>query len=158
MKIRLRRTLSGGTTPRALAELPADPAVRLKLLQGLLDEWHDGRWILEEEIGAGAAGVVWKASDSRLTAVAIKFTLIGPDGDKKAEREAAVLQRVAHPHVCRVHEYSDKRTGFAAAGVFALVLELLGGGSLSQLLDEHGGKLEQREVASLTYEILMALE
>ena len=47
---------------------------------------------------------------------------------------------------------------FPDRGCFVLVLEHLEGGSLSDMLAERGGKLEQREVASITFDMLQAMQ
>eukprot|EP01050_Picozoa_sp_SAG11_P014084 SAG11_NODE_1700_length_4412_cov_3.622803_5_plen_85_part_00 len=61
-----------------------------------------------------------------------------------------MLQRVAHENVCRLHEYRH----FEAFGIFALVLELLEGGSLEERLAERGGRLEQREMSRVIFDVV----
>ena len=153
-------TLGAVGSPRPLTShragrvtLPADAAGRQPVLQALLDQWNGKRWSLRRELGSGASGHVWEVADSRLVAVAMKFVVVSPEDAHKAEREAAVLQRVAHEHVSRLHEYRY----FPEAGVSVLALEFLEGGSLEALLEARGGKLEQREVAAVGFDVLQAL-
>eukprot|EP01050_Picozoa_sp_SAG11_P014083 SAG11_NODE_1700_length_4412_cov_3.622803_4_plen_201_part_00 len=63
---------------RIMPALPSEPADRQRVLQSLLDKWHGGRWALQKELGSGASGYVWRATDSRLIAVAIKFVKVSP--------------------------------------------------------------------------------
>ena len=143
------RTLSA-----RLTTLPEEGAERMALLQALLDSWHSRRWVLQHELGRGGGGVVLRATDSRLTAAAIKFRLVSTDSHEKVEREAAILQRVRHPHVCAVEEYNY----FEAVGLFAVVMELLEGTLQQRLEAQPAGKLGQHEVARITFQLLQALQ
>ena len=126
----------------------------MALLQAQLDCWRPRRWVLQHELGRGGSGLVLRATDSRLTAVAIKFRLVTTDSHEKVEREAAILQRVRHPHVCAVEEYNY----FEAVGLFAVVMELLEGTLQQRLEAQPAGKLGQHEVARITFQLLQALQ
>ncbi|GDY14546.1 hypothetical protein LBMAG53_34240 [Planctomycetota bacterium] len=70
---------------------------------------HDrklGPYRLVERIGRGGVGEVWKALDQDGRIVAVK-TLIDPEpggqGPERLRREHAVLSKLRHPHLIRVH-------------------------------------------------------
>jgi hypothetical protein len=54
--------------------LSASLPERQLAMQGVLNHWHRGRWVLSGQLGEGGSGVVFRAKDSRLGSVAIKFT------------------------------------------------------------------------------------
>ncbi len=67
-----------------------------------------GRYQLEQRIGTGGMGQVWRAVDRELDLpVAVKLlpTLLGGDPRSIAalKREAAIALRLSHPHICRLH-------------------------------------------------------
>ena len=132
----------------------AGPAgARRAALQGALEVWHAGRWVVEDELGQGGSGVVLAATDTRLGRVAVKFSL-GEDA-RKAEREAALMQRVAHERVCRLYEHHVSEDG----QLFGMVLELLGKGSLAQRIQEAtDGRLREFEVVQMAFDVLSALK
>ena len=89
---------------------------------------------VDEEIGRGGMGVVYRGAHKRLNRpVAIKMVLAGGLADPRVTQrflfEAEVLARVAHPRVVRVYEVNMYR---APTGVSVpyLAMELLDGGTL----------------------------
>jgi tetratricopeptide (TPR) repeat protein len=93
------------------------------------------RYRLEEPIGRGAAGTVFRAHDLRLQRdVAVKLLHQGLFGGAEIEarfrREAEVLAHHEHPHIVRIHDQ-----GCAADGSSFLVTELLRGNSLHAVLE-----------------------
>ncbi len=68
-----------------------------------------GPYVLVEELGRGAMGVVWKAWDIRLRrTVALKQVHADPTGSseriERFEREARLAARLRHPHILPIHE------------------------------------------------------
>jgi small GTP-binding protein len=105
-----------------------DPLIGTRLLD---------RYEIQERLGAGGMGVVYRARQLDLDrAVAIK--LLGPRGSANADwharlrAEAQALARLQHPNTVRVYEL----------GVFDdapfIAMELLGGRTLAQELERHG--------------------
>ena len=86
-----------------------------------------------EKVGEGGMGVVYRARDTRLDRdVALKF-IVGAKGIHSHDatrllREARTLAALNHPDILTIHDIGD------AEGVPYLVLEWLGGGSLSDAL------------------------
>lgn len=78
----------------------AERPLRVGLLVG-------GRFRLEERLGAGSHGEVWRATDLELgREVALKHTLAtsDPANITRLQRESRVLARVNHPNVVTVHD------------------------------------------------------
>lgn len=96
----------------------------------LLDRYH-----LQERVGAGSMGVVYRASDAELQRdVAVKILrsdlLTGPEFEARFEREAEVLASIRHRGVVAVHD-----RGQTEDQVRFLVMEMLEGTSMSDLLE-----------------------
>jgi hypothetical protein len=128
------------------------PSRQLEVLQATADKWQPGRWRLDSVAGSGSSGVVVSARDNRLGRTALKFSC----GDARLrEREAALMQRVSHPHVCRLHEHASLDGG----ALFGMCLEYMGGGSLQQLMNAApDGRIRQLEVARMAFHVLQALQ
>ena len=109
-----------------------------------------GRYVLLDQVGAGAMGSVWRARDLRTGQVVAAKVLRAHDSTTllRFVREQSV--RIAHPHVVAP-------TGWAAEDhrvVFAM--DLVRGGSVEQLLADHG-PLPASYVALLLDQTLQAL-
>jgi eukaryotic-like serine/threonine-protein kinase len=82
-----------------------------------------GPYKLEEPLGAGGMGRVYKARDTRLgRAVAIK--ILSAQFSGRFEREARAISALNHPHICTLHD----------VGPNYLVMELLEGETLAARL------------------------
>jgi hypothetical protein len=81
------------------------------------------RYRLDERIGAGGMGSVWRARDLHLGRdVALKLVALGEKlARQRFVREGKVAARLDHPGLCRVYDVGEHR------GVGHLVMELLAG-------------------------------
>ncbi|WP_423833144.1 protein kinase domain-containing protein [Streptomyces manipurensis] len=99
-----------------------------------MGELIENRYALEELLGRGGFGEVWRAEDGRVgrrVAVKIGYPQT-PEESRRFEREASLAGSLAHPNVATVHDFGRiERDGRDA--VF-LVMELLRGRSLAQVL------------------------
>jgi serine/threonine protein kinase len=97
-----------------------------------------GRYRLEERLGEGALGVVWRARHVGLQRdVALKLLRAAPHDAQalaRFQREAEALGRLRHPNVVEVTDFGVD----AESGVPYLVMELLAGQTLADLLREEG--------------------
>ncbi|WNV87500.1 serine/threonine-protein kinase [Umezawaea sp. Da 62-37] len=89
------------------------------------------RYRLEEQIGSGGSGVVWRATDERLgRPVALKRALSG-DGDpqrfRQLEREAKLLAQLNHRHVVTIYDVLNDN------GECWLVMEYVPARSMAEL-------------------------
>ncbi|GAB2468856.1 hypothetical protein GCM10027063_06550 [Promicromonospora xylanilytica] len=89
-----------------------------------------GRYRLDEPLGSGGHGEVWRAADLNVheRPVAVKRTRYGDDDDgaERVRREARYLARIAHPHVVAVHDVVDD------GGEVWVVMEYVAGRPLSR--------------------------
>ncbi len=111
-------------------------------------------YTLQERLGRGGTGEVWRAVPRRGGApVAIKVLVEGEP--QRQAREAALLGELDHPHLVRLVEVVHQPRRGAVARV-ALVLDLLEGGSLAALLAARG-RLSAGEVVTVCAPVAAAL-
>ncbi len=114
-----------------------------------------GHYKIEEQLGAGGMGVVYRAADSKLgRQVAIKVLpesyARDPERLARFEREARLLAALNHPNIASIHGLEE------AGGVRYLVLELVPGLTLAQRLAS--GPLPVQEALQVCRQIAEALE
>jgi len=110
---------------------------------------------LEEKIGSGGMGVVFRAVDTRLNrTVAIKVLAAEVMADDTSRqrflREARAACALNHPNVVTIHEVD------AADGIDFLVMELISGESLAQRISAH--QLPLDDVLRIAEQIATALQ
>ena len=106
-------------------------------------------------IGAGGMGEVYRARDPKLNRdVALKMlpALVATDPDRLArfKREAEVLASLNHSHIAAIYGFEE------AAGVQALVLELVEGPTLADRIAQ--GSIPLEEALAIATQIAEALE
>jgi serine/threonine protein kinase len=109
-----------------------------------------GRYRLLDQVGSGGMGSVWRAHDVR-TGQDVALKVLGRHGSAllaRFVREQAV--RVRHPHVVAPHGWA------AEDDLVVLAMELVPGGSVADLLREHGS-LDPGTAALLVEQLLMGL-
>src|SRR5262245_28804284 len=98
----------------------------------------DGKYQLDECLGEGATGAVYRALHLDLKkSFALKLLKTGsrdPFSVARFRREAEALGRLRHPHVVEVTDFGID----AAAGVPYLVMELLDGTTLADFCRDQG--------------------
>jgi len=99
-----------------------------------------GRYRIEQILGRGGMGVVYRATDTQLDeTVAIK-TLPGdvmqrsPEDLERFKREIRLARKITHRNVLRTYDYGE------AEGVYYISMEFVRGYTLDQLLDEPENK------------------
>ncbi|MEM9463257.1 MAG: serine/threonine-protein kinase [Myxococcota bacterium] len=129
-----------GDTTRLLSD-PRDLHV-FSVLQYHFDTTHKptfqpgqsiGRYIVLEELGAGAMGAVYKAYDAELDrAIAIKLlhTEGNEDDTARFQREAQALAKLSHPNVIQVHDVG------VINGQTFIAMELVKGQTLREWMEE----------------------
>ncbi len=110
---------------------------------------------LQEEIGRGGMGSVWRALDPTLNRdVAIKVLRdeIACDPKFVADflQEARNAAAISHPHIVQVHLVGDY------GGQYYIVMELLRGRSLREIL-ETDGQLDEERALDIAIEVTDAL-
>jgi Tol biopolymer transport system component len=104
-----------------------------------------GPYYIEDLLGAGGMGQVYRAVDTRLgRRVAIKFlsgAVADAAGRRRFQREAQMASSLNHPHILTVHDVGE------FDGLQYLVTEFVDGGTLSGWARRQ--KREPREIADL---------
>ncbi len=119
----------------------------------------DGRYTLEELIGEGGTGRVYRArQEATGREVAVKLlreSLIHDDASvKRFQREARAACRINHPNAITVHDF-----GFSPTGQCYLVTELISGETLRVALDRDGkdGPIPPQRALRLFQEIVAGM-
>jgi len=115
-----------------------------------------GSYRLEEQVGKGGMGEVYRAIHTRLaTERAVKLLppalAADPDFLRRFEREAASAARLEHPNILPVYEYGE-----AAGGAPYLVMPYVRGGTLKERLAR--GPLPPAELLDLFGQAAAALD
>jgi serine/threonine protein kinase len=125
----------------------------------------DGRYVLEERLGGGGMGIVYRARDmlmekhrDRDPFVALKLISESLRGDQQArsllQRECSRAQRLSHPSIVRVFYFGCDRT----TDTDYLTMELLRGSSLDVLIKSHPTGLSWDKAAPLIEALLGGLQ
>jgi eukaryotic-like serine/threonine-protein kinase len=106
-------------------------------------------------LGSGGMGVVYRAHDERLDRdVALKVLSQSTLGDgtarKRLRREALLLSKMSHPHICTVFDFDSQ------GDVDFLVMELVSGESLAARLKRE--RMLESEVLRIGIQIAEALD
>jgi len=142
------------------AHLEGTPAVDPPILQEVRTTNHFppgtalGPYRIENLLGAGGMGEVYRARDTRLgRTVALKILpthlRTNPQLLARFEREARAIAGLNHPYICTLHDVGRHDD------IDYLVMELIEGETLSSRL--RGGRLSIEEAVRLTREVAEAL-
>lgn len=116
----------------------------------------DGRYVLEEVLGSGATGAVFRATQTAVDrVVAIKtlhpFLQDREDFQQRFEIEAKAIARLNHPNLITLYDFGyDKELD-----VFYMAVEYIRGTLLADMMAE---SLPYDEVTSICYQVAEALE
>ncbi|MGQ0765542.1 MAG: protein kinase domain-containing protein [Gemmatimonadota bacterium] len=116
-----------------------------------------GRYEIRETLGAGGAGVVYRALDRDLDeVVAIKTVLpeiLGDDATAldRLKSEIRLARRISHRNVVRIHDFGD------AGGVHFITMECVSGTSVRELIARYG-RLPVEAVIGLGKQLCRGLE
>ncbi|PYM10876.1 MAG: hypothetical protein DME18_15445 [Verrucomicrobia bacterium] len=109
-----------------------------------------GQYTLEEKIGEGGMGVVYRARHALMRReTAVKLLLpdrADPESIERFEREVCLTCRLTHPNTIQVYDY-----GHTPEGIFYYAMEYLHGLNLHQLVARFGPQPEGRVVHILTH-------
>jgi serine/threonine protein kinase len=117
-----------------------------------------GPYEIQQPIGSGGMGEVYRARDTklgRLVAIKVLPSALAADADRLARfaREARLLAALNHPHIATIHGFEE------TDGISALVMELVDGATLAELIAASSeGGLPIRDALRIGSEIADALE
>ena len=104
-----------------------------------------GQYTLEDKIGEGAMGVVYRARHALMRRdTAVKLLLpqrADEESIRRFEREVCLTCRLAHPNTIQVYDY-----GWTPDGIFYYAMEYLKGFNLQELVERFGPQSEARVV------------
>lgn len=136
-----------------LRELAAEPRQPAKAVwdHGLRpSQLVDGRFVLQEEIGHGGFGVVFKARDTKLPRfVALKAVPSNGLTDSNALREVEIGAQLEHDNLVRLYDFGPLDSGLY------LILELVSGETLEECLRR--GPLPALEAVRIALDVTRAL-
>jgi len=132
----------------------AAPGARVALAPGAV---LDGRYLLQERLGTGGMGAVWRAEHVRIgRPVAVKVlhpeVSTSPLEVERFRREALIAVQLSSPHVVEVLDFGETHDG-----ALYLVMELLEGESLRDRLRREE-RLAPDVVAGLMRQLLRGLD
>jgi serine/threonine protein kinase/Tol biopolymer transport system component len=114
-----------------------------------------GVYRIEQPIGAGGMGQVYRATDTRLgRTVAVKILAPeladDPEFRSRFQREARTISRLEHHHICALYDVGEHD------GVAYLVMQYLDGETLAQRLER--GPLPVAEALTMAMQVADALD
>ncbi len=119
-----------------------------------------GRYVIQEVLGRGAMGVVYRAHDPIIDReVALKTLRLDIDSEMTEEfrerffREARAAGRLSHPSIVTIHDVGEDES----TGLVFIAMEMIRGRNLSGILQE-GRHLRPSEAARVVYEVAAALD
>jgi serine/threonine-protein kinase len=95
-----------------------------------------GQYTLEEKIGQGGMGEIYRARHAMLRRPTAVKLLLGDSSElqlRRFEKEVQLTARLTHPNTISIYDY-----GRTPDGVFYYAMELLEGMTLEQLVQRHG--------------------
>jgi serine/threonine-protein kinase len=118
------------------------------------------RYFIEERLGGGGMGLVYRAKHTTLHrgyAVKILFGEMASNRQiaERFRREARALSQIDHPNIVAVSDFGE-----TAGGLLFLVMELVGGAPLAALIEEsraHGPPFAPARAARIVHQIATGL-
>lgn len=109
---------------------------------------------IQEKIGSGGQGTVYKALDTKLNRTAV-IKVLPPEltskhaNFKRFEREAQLCSQLDHPNICTIYDFNE------ANGIFYIAMQWIDGKNVRQLVS--GRPLEMKSALSIAIQVTDAL-
>src|SRR5688572_12879985 len=109
---------------------------------------------IQEKLGAGGQGTVYKALDTKLNRTVVIKVLppeltIKTANFKRFEREAQLCSQLDHPNICTIYDFHE------ADGVFYIAMQYVEGKNVRQLVG--GRPLELKTALNIAVQVTDAL-
>ena len=139
----MMRTMGGQTPAPATLKLgltDAATATKMPAMDLTAGQLFAGRYRIEQVIGRGGMGVVYRATDTQLDEIVAIKTLPGdvmqrsPEDLERFKREIRLARKITHRNVLRTYDYGQ------AESVYFISMEFVRGYTLSELLAEAENK------------------
>lgn len=116
-----------------------------------------GAWVRGKMIGSGSFGVVHLAIKKSNGALFVVKSSESQEGNLSLENEAKILETLDSPHIvqCLGKDVSFGENGRMKTNLF---IEYMAAGSLGDVTERLGGKLDERVIRAYTREILKGLK
>jgi serine/threonine-protein kinase len=139
--------MGDGPTGSATAKAPADP---------LLGQVVAGKFAVEERLGAGAMGVVYRARQlalDRTVAIKVLHRELAADVEfaDRFAREARAASRLDHPNSIRIFDFGQDNNG-----LLYIAMEHVEGSDLFASVSQRG-RLSSKEMVEILVQVLAAL-
>src|SRR5687768_18283040 len=112
------------------------------------------QYLIQEKIGAGGQGTVYKALDTKLNRPVV-IKVLPPELTaktahfKRFEREAQLCSQLDHPNICTIYDFNEEN------GVFYIAMQYVEGKNVRQLVS--GRPLELKSALSIGIQVTDAL-
>lgn len=112
------------------------------------------QYLIQEKLGAGGQGTVYKALDTKLNRTVV-IKVLPPEltaktaNFKRFEREAQLCSQLDHPNICTIYDYHE------ANGIYYIAMQFVDGKNVRQLVA--GRPLELRSALSIAVQVCDAL-
>ena len=109
---------------------------------------------IQEKIGSGGQGTVYKALDTKLNRTAV-IKILPPELTQKSsnfrrfEREAQLCSQLDHPNICTIYDFHESN------GIFYIAMQYVDGKNVRQLVS--GRPLELKSALSIAIQVTDAL-
>jgi serine/threonine-protein kinase len=112
------------------------------------------QYLIQEKIGSGGQGTVYKALDTKLNRAAV-IKILSPEltaktaNFKRFEREAQLCSQLDHPNICTIYDFHE------ANGIYYIAMQFVEGKNVRQLVA--GRPLETKAALSIAIQVCDAL-
>lgn len=112
------------------------------------------QYLVQEKLGAGGQGTVYKALDTKLNRIAV-VKVLPPEltaktaNFKRFEREAQLCSQLDHPNICTIYDFHH------ANGIYYIAMQYVEGKNVRQIVA--GRPLELKSAVSIAVQVCDAL-
>ena len=150
------RTSSGTLGGAATLKLPETPP-QVQPAEMAPGTVFAGRYVIEQVLGRGGMGIVYRAKDRELDEIVAIKTLPGdvlaraPEEVERFKREIRLARKITHRNVLRTYDYGE------ANGMYFISMEFVRGYSLAEMLEKNP-RLAPRAALGIARQVCRGLQ